>query len=493
MAARRDDLTGAERAEIVKEYWAAQGQRDGTVQQLAEQYQISRQTVTNLGRQAGELLPLILDPGRHGPTPEPHTVEVTRERLTRGCVVLTEAGVSQRDVAFCLQELLASPVSPSWVNGQLGVLETRAAAFNAAWQPEINETLAGDEIYSNGQPNLLVVGNTSLYIYALTRQPTCDAETWGCVLLDAPAAPQFASDGGTGLAAGVQLAGRETHQADWDHLLRPLWGQVQRLEKRAYAALQAIEERRVQFDQAHTAGRLQHHWTAWEQLTVQAAAQITHYDQVAALARQVDAWFALIDVASGELRDPQAGAHSLRALGEQFGQWEGRIYKKLRDNLTTFAARLFSYQPVLAAALAPLHERWGPQAIRALSKMWQIEANQQRRTPPVSEQHAQQRVWEASLDEAVAVLGEAQLWPAWAAVCEVLGRAWRGSMLAECVNSLLRPKLNGRKHTDQGCLELFRFLHNVRPFKRGKRKGQSPAQLVGLSIPADPLTLLGLT
>lgn len=65
-------------------------------------------------------------------------------------------------------------------------------------------------------------------------------------------------------------------------------------------------------------------------------------------------------------------------------------------------------------------------------------------------------------------------------------------MLAECVNSLLRPILDGRKQTDQGCLELFRFLHNVRPFKRGKRAGKSPAQLANLDVPDDPLTLLGL-
>jgi hypothetical protein len=65
-------------------------------------------------------------------------------------------------------------------------------------------------------------------------------------------------------------------------------------------------------------------------------------------------------------------------------------------------------------------------------------------------------------------------------------------MLAECVNSLLRPVLDRRKHTDQGCLELFRWLHNVRSFKRGKRAGHSPAQLVGIHVPDDPLLLLGL-
>jgi hypothetical protein len=88
------------------------------------------------------------------------------------------------------------------------------------------------------------------------------------------------------------------------------------------------------------------------------------------------------------------------------------------------------------------------------------------------------------------LLGE-HLGHAWEALTQVLGRSWRGSMLAECVNSLLRPRLNARKHTDQGSLDLFRFLHNVHTFQRGKRAGHSPAELVGLDVPSDPLTLLG--
>ena len=96
------------------------------------------------------------------------------------------------------------------------------------------------------------------------------------------------------------------------------------------------------------------------------------------------------------------------------------------------------------------------------------------------------------MDEAFSLLGPQQLWEAWEALSQVLGHAWRGSMLSECVNSLLRPVLDGRKHTDQECLELFRFLHNVRPFERGKRADHSPAHLAGLDVPDDPLILLGL-
>ena len=407
-------------------------------------------------------------------------------------MVLTEVGVSQRDVELCLGELLDTTPSLGWVNGVLSQVEAAAAAVNQAWQPQMGETLAGDEIYANGQPNLLVVGNDSLYIYALSRQPDCDGDTWGCTLLDGPPCPQFASDAGTGLAAGVKAAAVRVHQLDWDHLLRPLWGQAARLERQAYAALQAVEERAKQFATATTPKRLQQHLAKWEQLNQIATEKVAQCDAFAHLARQVDDWFALIDLSSGQLREVTEGVKQLQGWGEQLQGWSGRIYHKLATNLQNWASGLFSYQPVLTEALRPLQTRYGEPAITALGRLWQLEANQKRRPCSKLEQASHQRLWQQYLDEAVAELGESQLWSAWEQLGQLLARSWRGSMLAECVNSLLRPVLAGRKHTDQGCLELFRFSHNVRPFARGKRANHSPAQLVGLDVPDDPLILLGL-
>jgi len=75
---------------------------------------------------------------------------------------------SQRDILLCLAELMDTQLSSGWVNGQLARREALATEVNQQWQPNVAETLSGDEIYSNSSPNLLVVGNTSLYIYALT-------------------------------------------------------------------------------------------------------------------------------------------------------------------------------------------------------------------------------------------------------------------------------------------------------------------------------------
>lgn len=491
MGARRDDITSSQRAQIAVEVLHPHREW-GTVTKLAEEYSISRQTVYDIGDAGEQVLATGLKPGPHGPHPRENVIQVDRNRLMRGVVVLAGAGVSQRDTAGCLAEILDSQVSPSWINAELAKAEEAAAVVNERWQPAVDETLSGDEIYSNGAPNLLVVGNDSLYIYALTRQPMRDGETWGCVLLETPHTPQFASDAGKGLAAGVRETEIAVHQLDWDHLLRPLWGQATRLEKQAYAALDKVEERAVKFEQSSTQRRLEQHLKVWERLSADAEDQITRYDAFDQIARQVDAQFALIDLESGHLRDPVTGAECLRNLGKQLQAWDGRIYDKLSSNLINWAEELFCYQPVLVRALSPLIAQWGARAIRALSRIWQIEADEKRRPLSLPEQQARQILWEESLDEALSLLGPQQLWEAWEALSQVLGRSWRGSMLAECVNSLLRPVLDARKHTDQGCLELFRFLHNVHTFERGRRAGYSPAQLVGLDVPDDALTLLGL-
>jgi hypothetical protein len=465
---------------------------DGTASQLAGRYAVSRQTVYKIAAKGRQVLQQGLKPGPHGPHQAEKTIRVNANRLRRGSVVLSEVGVSQRDVAVCLGELLDTTPSLGWVNGVLSQVEAAASQINQAWQPQIGETLAGDELYANGQPNLLVVGNESLYIYALSRQPDCDGETWGCTLLDGPGSPQFASDAGTGLAAGVKAAAVQVHQLDWDHLLRPLWGQAARLERQAYAALQAVEERAQLFAAATTPKRLQQHLVKWEQLSQIAAEKVAHYDAFARIARQVDDWFALIDLSSGQLQDVAEGIKHLHDLGQQLQGWSGRIYQKLATNLQNWAPGLFSYQPVLAEALRPLQTRYGQPAITALCRLWQLEATQKRRPLSKMQQASSHHLWQQCLDQALTQLGESELWSAWEQLSQLLSRSWRGSMLAECVNSLLRPVLDGRKHTDQGCLELFRFLHNVRPFARGKRAHHSPAQLVGLDVPDDPLILLGL-
>lgn len=490
MGNRKDHITGAERAQIAQACWAAGPKRDGTRQRLAQEYQMSRQSVYNIMRKAEEVLPAALEPGRHGPAPWSSTVEVTRDHLVRSVLVLFQHGVSERDMPECLDQMLRSRPALGWVSARLGELAAQAAGVNAHWAPAIGEGLAGDEIYSQGQPNLLVVGNDSLYIYALTRQPQRDGDTWGCVLLDTPATPHFARDGGTGLHAGAALA-EKPEQLDWWHTLRDLWRIDASLERRAYAALLAVAERETLFAQAHTEKRLAQHLAQWEKLNQQAAQAMAAYDAFHPLARQVDEQFAMFDVQTGPVRTLPETAARLRALGQQIHTLGGRACLALGTTLSGQAETLCAYLPRLAQALAPLQAHWGPAAITALCRIWQIEEWERRRQLGVEEQQTFQALWNASLDEAAALLG-ADLFAVWDELRAILSINWRSSSAAECVNSLLRPHFDAHRYTDQKMLELLRFLHNVHRFPRGKRAGHAPAELVGIELPADPWILLGL-
>ena len=490
MGSRRDDIPVVDRMQIGITVLSSQREW-GAITQFAQKYNLSRQSVYAIGAQVKCVLWNGLKPGPHGPHPAEPVIQIDRNRLLRSTLVLTDVGVSQRDIEFVLDEMLDTAVSPSWVNHQLAELEKHAAQVNARWQPAIGEGLAGDELFAAQQPNLLVVGNDSLFIYALSQQPARDGDTWGCVLLDMPPTPQLASDGGTGLAAGAVAAGLQVHQLDWDHLLRAVWHDDTQLERQAYAALQALEERTRLFEQAHTEKRLTHHWQQWERLHRQATEAMTRYDRFHALAQEVDAEFAMIDLATGALRDSASSATHLQTIGQRRQALMGRTCDVLGTSLTHWADGLVSYLPRLAHTLTPLSQTWGLAAVQALSRLWQVEAEIRRGHLSFSQRQALEQIWGDSLDEAVRHLGE-HLFEVWESLSAILGRIWRGSMAAECVNSLLRPRLNTRKHADQGELDLFRFLHNTHRFARGKRANHSPAELVGIGVPADRFTLLGL-
>ena len=136
MGTRRDDITSSQRAQIAiralspDRLW-------GTVSRLAEEYDVSRKTVYDIAAVGERALMAGLEPGPHGPSPVEKTVWVDRNRLVRSTVVLTEVGVSQRDVSFCLDELLDTELSTCWVNAELAMVDKIAARVNGQWEPMV--------------------------------------------------------------------------------------------------------------------------------------------------------------------------------------------------------------------------------------------------------------------------------------------------------------------------------------------------------------------
>jgi hypothetical protein len=65
----------------------------------------------------------------------------------------------------------------------------------------------------------------------------------------------------------------------------------------------------------------------------------------------------------------------------------------------------------------------------------------------------------------------------------MLRGVWRASSLVECVNSLTRMQQARHRKMTQGLLDLKRLYWNLRRFRTGRRKGQTPYGLLGLKLP----------
>jgi len=80
-----------------------------------------------------------------------------------------------------------------------------------------------------------------------------------------------------------------------------------------------------------------------------------------------------------------------------------------------------------------------------------------------------------------------QIRPEWreqaAAVHRVLRGVWRASSLVECLNSVARMQQSRHRKMTQGLLDLKRLYWNLRRFRTGHRKDQTPYGLLGLRLP----------
>lgn len=65
----------------------------------------------------------------------------------------------------------------------------------------------------------------------------------------------------------------------------------------------------------------------------------------------------------------------------------------------------------------------------------------------------------------------------------VLRSVWRASSLVECVNSVVRMQQARHRKMTQGLLDLKRLYWNLRRFRTGPRKDQTPYGLLGLKLP----------
>jgi hypothetical protein len=211
---------------------------------------------------------------------------------------------------------------------------------------------------------------------------------------------------------------------------------------------------------------------------------------------------ALVDIRSGEIRDPATSQWFLAEILTGMEQIEHKRVKKFAKTLRNHQPQLLTFLDWTAKALAKYDAQLTKlipdatsrlQFIQAVARSWQLDQaliNGHRQWRSEAKRAAS---LVKSVTDTDTALAEFAL-----SLRQILDASGRTSSLIESVNSLLKSFFRNRKgfknqETMQAFLNLFVLWHNMRVYDpRCKRGGKSPFQLAGIDLGSDDwLTLLG--
>jgi hypothetical protein len=304
-----------------------------------------------------------------------------------------------------------------------------------------------------------------------------DGVTWAEEFARFPALRSVVRDDGTGLGKGVKLERgrrRDAGLPDLDdtldvfHTLREGGRALRKTWGVAARALECADAAQKDFDRRGRQGRscqghgapLNRVWHQAERLWDQATAAETAWKQ----AKSAFEFF----TPEGRLNDR---AQAEAVVAAVLPHVSGAAWAKTRRLL--LRRESFTFLDQVHARLAELG--LGPDVLSAL-----LDLEGLRRQP--WRLSAGTRAW--ALVRAVQLTKACGDWRDEARrVRAVLRGVWRASSLVECVNSVARMQQARHRKMTQGLLDLKRLYWNLRRFRIGHRKDQTPYGLLGLKLP----------
>lgn len=452
--------------------------RWGLITELAHHYGVSRTLLYELRNRVWEALVAALLPRAAGRPAHTATLMVDKPFIDRMIATLPLLKGTVRDIRLALHLLLGITRSVGYISQTLTTVGEQAAAYNLSIRLPLPILGEADEIFQGRQPCLTVVDGRSFLVVNLTPAESRDSTTWGLTYLALMERGvrfhDLASDGGTGLLAGVQEAQLAIPlRPDLFHLLRDAHRLTQRLEKAAYKAIQSAERARRAEDEARGIVRRR-----GPRLKVKIPLPQAEAQEAEAIAI-FDTWCWLL----GEIRqalEPIALAGTLQTTGEAQATLETAIalLKGLgHREITAFAEGLEKKLPQLLAPLAWLEEHLTPalQGLDGETQAFVLWAWQHRR----------------ELNPDIATEIPEALQPCVRVIWDILGLFHRSSSLAESLHSWLRPYLQIHRGMPRWLLPLLQLFWNHHRFERGQRAGASPLELAGVKDAPSLAEVLG--
>lgn len=468
-------------------------QAHGAITSIANHFSISRKAVY---KARNAVLKALNELVRDKNEPEYiTTVGVDKSQLRRAIVALS---ITSANSIRAIQEQIpiiypGCTVSFGYIQGVIVEAQEQAALFNKMVPLANIQSIAVDEMFSQGDPVLAGIDLDSGFLFSLSHEQCRDGATWARVLDEAreqgmePA--HVVKDGAKGIAKGIEMTFDDIEQRDDAFHAVYLAGKSRlKLEHKAYRCI-ASEALAIKKYRKASPDNKRSRAKSLDWARKKCVHAIERYTLAQQAVLKIQRAFCCINFNTGELITPVAAQQLLTQAIALLRATNYRdclsiaLYLENRlDGLTLATSALYQ-------RLSALDDNYSETAIsltcriierkRKLKKMNQWKRRQVTKEMAGAYHLLCGGLGEAGVDE---ITGEIE---------RLLQTRHMASSAIEGFNATLRSYLYVRKGVNQGFLELFKAWHNLRSRRWGRHQGTSAYELLTGKAVTDWLSLLG--
>ena len=476
---RRHDLTPSIRLYVA--FMAISARATGTwgkITELSRQFMISRMFVYMLANTLHETSLAVF--GKNVPTPavaeELPYLYMLSLRLEGKCSIGTISTIMKR---FGISNAAQGSISQYLQRFGSSLPNTLE---NSDDEVKLVVFLA-DELFAKNIPILVTVDPISSAILRMELADSRKVEDWKnhweCIQKNGFIATYLVTDEGKGLTgAHKETLADIIRQPDTYHAIAHQLGQwADRLETSAYSAIQKEFDCYDTLDSARSDEVINKRIDAYEEAVKLANGAIELYEAFHFLYISIINELKLFD-GNGNLRDRKEAEKNIEAGLSLIEELEHKKIIKAVNKVRRTMPGLLNYFDLAISVLhnlssLPIHQ----EALKALCLAWQwgkgsIKSKKAKRRNfcDLNENFCLEIAIGYLQDEYEVVKEQ---------VYQELDQIAQSSALVECINSIIRPYLNGSKnHVTQETLNLIMFYHNRRRYMAGKRAGRTPMEIL---------------
>jgi len=468
-------------------------QAHGDISFLSREFNLSRKAIYHTRDQVNSLLDGLLEDNN-----EPDciaTVDVDVAQLRRAIITLAiTAPNSIRAIEEQIPLLYPGcKVSYGTIQGVIVEAQVNAKAFNKTVSLANINSVALDEMFSQGEPVLAGIDLDSSFLFSLSHESSRDGDTWARVLEQAKSQQMqpahVVKDGAKGMAKGVEEVFEKSEQRDDVFHAIYLANKAKRLlEHRAYRRIGAEHDAKKAYEKPTVKNKKSKAKSlVWAKK--KCAVAIERYSLVEQAVQKIRAAFCSINLTTGELLSNDAAKQLLVEAIILLRQTQSyhclSVARYIENRLTGLTLASGHLHKKLLSLCADYPQTSVSLACRFFERKRKLKKmNAWKKQKVTLEMLGAYKLIYTELEETVAD-------ELMAKTSKMLATRHMASSAIEGFNATLRSYLYVRKGVNQGFLDLFQAWHNLRARRWGRHKGTSAYEVLTGKKVADWLTLLG--